>query len=984
MRTEIKASNGMRTEIKASNGMRTEIKASNGMRTEIKALSALAGSLLMGAALLVAGGLSALLAPASASAAFGISSFDVSIANQDGTPATQAGSHPYELTTSFSFATTPGPNGQPMPDGNMKDVQIELPPGLIGNPNATPKCTVQDLDYGDCAGDTQLGVLSLTTAFGSTTLPIYNMLPPPGMPAQFGANALTIVDIFADVSLRTSGDYGLTVSLNNVTTILPLTGGSVTLWGVPADPSHDAERTCPGDTSPCSSGATLVPFLTNPTACSGPLTSTLRADSWQSPGDFLTANVVSHDAGGNPVGIAGCGRLLFNPSLKVAPGDTAADSPTGLSVDMHVAQTPEEPDALAAAAVKQAVIALPAGVSLDPSAADGLDACSLAQIGLDNANLPTCPDASSVGTVAIDTSLLSGPMEGSIYLAQPDFGGTPLNNPFGTTLAIYLTAEAHGILVKLPGRIDTDPNTGQLTMTVEGIPQVPFSDFKLSFDGGPRAVLATPSACGSYTTTSSLTPWSAPDSGPPSTLSDSFTIDSGCGGGFTPSFTAGTITPIAGASSPFTMTVAREDGTQYLSRIDVSLPPGLVARLSAVQLCGEPQASAGSCPAGSQIGTAIVAVGSGSHPFYLDGQVYATGAYEGAPFGLSIALSTVIGPFDFGTVVIRTKLLVDPNDLHLTIVSDPLPQILDGIPLRMRTVNVTVNRPGFIVNPTNCSPRVLTGTFGSTAGASVVLSAPFQVGGCSGLPFAAKLTASTQAQASSAGDGASLDVKLSGSAGTQANIRSVTVQLPGQLRPRLSTIEQACLATTLLTDPGACPQGSLVGSVTVRTPVLTSPLTGAIYLISHGGRTYPDLVAHVASAGVSVELEGALHISSNGSISTTFRGLPDVPISLLRLELASGPNSILGAIENLCAKALNAPYTITAQNGMRIAHTAIVAVDGCPKRSRERLHTQLALDRGHLGAHRLREREHRRARADHHGELVNQPILARVQEVTPI
>ncbi len=464
-------------------------------------------------------------------------------------------------------------------------------------------------------------------------------------------------------------------------------------------------------------------------------------DSWQSPASFNAdgspnlsdPNWVSSTSESPPV--TGCDLLRFNASLSAQPETTQADTPTGMNVELRIPQN-EDPSALATPPLKKAVVTLPAGMSLNPSAAGGLAACSLAQIGLGNNIQPSCPEASKIGSVEVQTPALAGVLQGSIYLAAQD------ENPFHTLLAGYIAIDdpTTGVLIKVPGRFDADPGTGQLTGTFDEAPQFPVGDLKLHFFGGPRAPLTTPQGCGTYTTTSSLTPWSAPDSGPPATPSDSFPVNSGCVGAFSPAFTAGMTNNQAGAFSAFTATFTRTDQDQNMAGITVSTPPGLLGILKGVEQCPEPQASQGTCGAGSLIGHTTVAAGSGPNPFYVqDGQVFLTGPYKGAPsFGLSFVVPAVAGLFNLGTVVVRAAINVDPHTAQITVTSDPLPTILQGVPLDIRAVNVTIDRAGFMFNPTSCDPLTVTGTVTSTQGATENVSSRFQAANCANLPFKPK------------------------------------------------------------------------------------------------------------------------------------------------------------------------------------------------------------------------------------------------------
>jgi len=847
----------------------------------------------------------------------GVTSFTSSLINQDGTPDTQAGSHPWESTTSFTFAT----HGSGLPNEDVQTTIVDLPAGLVGNANATDKCTVQQLDQNQCPGSAQVGQLTLSgnSGFGafSFVAPVYNMVPPGGMPAQFGANVL-LVNSFIDVSVvptgtSADGGYALRTSVNNISAALPLSGVSLTLWGVPADPSHDANRVCAGFTTPCSSSGPMTPLLTMPTSCAGALTAKLTAWSWQSPNSVDTATAQTP-------GMIGCSRLQFNPSMTAQPTTSVADSPTGVDIDVHVPQAPDSPSGVVTPDLRTAVVTLPTGVGVNTASADGLAACTPAQIGLGNTAQPTCPDGSKIGTVEIDSPIQSDPLTGAIYLAQQGI------NPFGTPLAIYLAAQSDGVLVKLAGRIDADPGTGQLTTTFANNPQLPFSDLKLNFFSGPRAALVTPESCGTFTTTGSFTPWSGT---PAANASDSFQVKSGCVSGFAPSFQSGVSNVQAGSPTTLGITFSRSDSDQELSGLKVALPPGLIAKVAGVPTCPDANAAAGTCPAASRIGTAAVGSGAGSNPFFLPGSVYFTGPYKGAPYGLAVVVPVIAGPFNLGTVVVRQALNIDPHDAHVTVTSDPFPTMLFGIPLRIRRIDVTINRSGFMVNPTSCAPMAIIGTLTSTGGLTFTAPSRFQAGGCASLPFSPKMSAKTNGKRNKA-RGALLDIRLTQGTG-QDHLRSVAVTLPKLFSPRLSTLRSACSGAVFSANPGNCPAGSIVGVATASTPLLSVPMRGNAYLVTHPGSVLPDLDVVLQGGGITFDLVGTVRLAG-ASIKSTFANIPDVAISSFELKLTQGPHSALADTSKPCATPLYMPTTIIAQDGARIVRLTKVNASGCRRR----------------------------------------------------
>jgi hypothetical protein len=908
---------------------------------------------------------------APALAAFGLQphSFELSFLNEGGVPAVQAGSHPLGLTTSFKFNEKEGLLGEPVPDGSVRNVEAELPAGVVGNPTATPKCSIEQfntpnpqeafgLSGASCPNDSQVGVAQVEiTPNGEgepvpLTLGIYNLAAPPGVPGEFGFNPIGVAVILTP-TVRTGSDYGVTVSSENTNQTLRVFGVKTTFWGVPSAHGHDGERgECLGGLGetyalgtehPCPVEAANggQPFLTLPTSCEGgPLSATIHATAWAEGGvepEGVSEVAFDHDSGGHLLGVTGCGRLSFNPTVSVHPTSEAAASPTGFEAEVAVPQN-EAPNGLAEADLKSASIVLPAGISISPSAANGLEGCSEAEVALRSALSAECPNASKVGTAEIKTPLLESPLEGAVYVAQQE------QNPFHTLLALYVVAEGSGVVLKLAGEVRADPTTGQLTTTFAGNPpfvgdpQQPFSSFKLTFFGGPRAALANPLTCGTYTTTGSLAPWSGT---PPVTISQSFGIDANCGGGFSPSLVAGTVTNQAGGFSPFTFTLSRSDQDQDFSRLSLSMPPGLLGMLSNVTLCGEPQAAQGTCPATSQIGHVTVGAGPGPEPVFVpqagkpEDPVFLTGPYNGAPFGLSIVVPAEAGPFNLGRVVVRSAINVDPHTAQITINSAAFPTILQGIPLHVKTINVTIDREDFIFNPTNCDPLTLGATVLSTQGASATLSSRFQAANCASLAFKPKFTASTQGTTSKA-DGASLDVKIGYPKGAEADIASVKVSLPKQLPSRLTTIQKACTEAAFNANPATCPVASNIGVATARTPVLSTPLTGPVYLVSHGGAAFPDVVMILQGQGVTLDLAGNIDIVK-GITTSTFATVPDAPLTSFELKLPEGPHSALAsnlpekANHNFCKTTLTMPTTINAQNGARITQNTKIAVSGCPK-----------------------------------------------------
>jgi hypothetical protein len=935
---------------------------------------------------------------------FGIEKFAISARNKDGTPDVQAGSVPYALTTTFITSQE---------QGNLKDATLELPPGFIGDPDATPKCRFEELAREEniahptsCPSDTAIGIATTylfvngVPGMFPNTVPVYNLEPPRGAAAEFGFVAAGKTPVLLTSNVRAGGDYGLTTSVTDVNQAALSIAGKVTIWGVPAASAHDPIRgTCevngggerhevyqtgfglgesedeletptypnvpesefigmPQSTGLCPSQVPELPLLKNPTSCGVPRIATLSVDSWQEPD-------VSSEASVSMPEITGCEKLGFSPTVAVEPEQTTGSTPSEVGIDVRLPQEATlNPAGLAEGTLRDTTITLPAGLQINPSEADGLQACSEAQAGFThfeelypavepNVRTPQftdepahCPQASRVANVRIKTPVLEGELEGGLYLASPqNFAGLP-ENPFSSLIALYLVAEEPktGVLVKLAGRVTPSPETGQITSTFEQVPAYPFSDLHVELYGGERASLATPAMCGGYATQSALTPWSSPT--PLDVTSRPFSITAGPNGApcatghlpFSPSLAAGGTNGDAGAFTSLSTSVGREDGQQSLRDVSVTLPAGVSADLTGVPLCPEAQANVGMCGSQSEIGEASASAGVGSDPYTVTGgKVYLTEHYDGAPFGLSIVTPAVAGPFNLGNVIIRAKIELNPLTGVVTVATTgEIPHILDGIPLQLKHVNVTVNRSGFMLEPTNCRAMKVEGLISGGEGAQSIVSSPFQVGECAALRFQPTLKLSTRAH-SSKRDGANLDVKISypkDALGNQSWIGGVKLVIPKQLPSELKTIQQACQARTFETDRAACPAHSLIGHVVVKTPILPESLTGPVYFVSYGSSKFPDAIMVLKGYGVTIEQRGETFVH-NGITSVTFRNVPDEPIETIEVELPSGEYSEFGANLGIgkydfCGHKLTVPTAFQAQNGIQIHEETQIQITGCP------------------------------------------------------
>jgi hypothetical protein len=927
---------------------------------------------------------------------FGFENFTDQVTGMDGSTDTQAGDHPYETTVSFmaNTAYVPGASasffnatglsvlgGLTAERGAIKDFVVDLPPGFVGNPQVVPKCPgykvgdpISEAESNNpeekagssalnCPLSTQVGVVTIYLNPTSTqealsreepfqialsrveTVPIYNIEPDKGYPAEFafeaGGKPITLF-----VSVNEETNYGVRVIVPDIPAFGSVVGASATFFGTPAtDGNANNQNPLAGLSSSGFGIGSLepVPFLQNPVDCAGgPQVAKVSMDTWQHPGAW--------PAGGQPdlggpnwahatttafPSITGCNLLQFNPGIEVLPDTSQADEPSGLAVHLRVPQAQQRELLAVTPELKDATVTLPQGVSVSPSAADGLAGCSDGQFGLESPSRGGCPLASVLGSVQIFTPLLPGPLEGHVFLGVPHCDPcSSADASDGNMFRIFLEAEGSGVVIKKVGTIYANPSTGQLTTVFTNNPQLPFSDLELHFKSGLRAPLAMPQSCGTFATTSDLVPWSSPvtaDANP----SSQFSVDwDGHGGAcpsvlpFGPYFSAGTSNANAGQFSPLTVTFGREDREQDLAAIAVRTPPGLLGTLTGLPLCGEPQASLGTCSDASRIGSMTVAAGPGGHPFYEKGALYLTGPYKGAPFGLSIVVPTVAGPFNLGNVVVRATVNVDSHTAALTVTSDAFPQVIDGIPLRLRTANVTVDRPGFIFNPTNCAQLHVEATITGAQGAVSNVSAPFAVAGCHGLSFAPKFSVYTSGRTSRV-NGASLDAKLNYPSGPQSNISKVKVELPRALPSRLTTLQKACPAATFDANPASCPAASVVGVAKAVTPVLPTPLTGPAYFVSHGGEAFPNLVVILQGYGVRIDLVGDTFISKAGITSSTFTNVPDVQVSSFELYLPEGPDSALAANGNLCKQQLVMPATFTGQDGAQLKENVKLKVTGC-------------------------------------------------------
>ncbi|HKF83155.1 MAG TPA: hypothetical protein VKB23_09365 [Solirubrobacterales bacterium] len=940
----------------------------------------------------------AFAAPAGAS--LELSNADVYFAEEDGPPAKLAGAHPYSATSSVAVSTFINGQGKEQPEGSLRNLEVELPPGVVGVPAATPRCS--GADFADiekfvdpprtgCSNDTVVGYIDVNVSFFPPSpseethggAAVYNLEPAPGSIAKFGFLALT-VPVTMEVKLSEEPPYRVVTVLRNTSQAILIYGAKLTLWGSPLSSTHDPFRgTCFGgfteDGTPKSLGSCpaspqlpRIPLLTLPRACQGPLTTFFTANSWEEPQVTASAQSVTHDDAvpPNPIGFEDCEALGLDSEIGLDVSSSSAESPSGLGFRVDIDNPGlTDPSKRADSDIKRIVAKLPEGVTLNPSAANGLVGCSTAQLAeesLDSLPAEGCPEAAKVGTVIVESPLVDEVLSGSLFVAQPDNPATSApgaENPFDSFLAVYLVLrnENLGVIVKQAGKVEADPVTGQVTTTFDEIPQIPFSRLVARFREGPRAPLATPGRCGTYVAEAEQTPWANPSQ--PVTSTASFEVSSGPGGGpcpagdaaFRPGFAAGTSSNLAGSFSPLSLRFSRNDGERELTRISVDLPPGLTGKLAGVARCADPAIEAAqnktglqeiadpSCPAASQVGKVLAGTGVGPSLTYVPGKVYLSGPFAGSPFSLVVITPAVAGPFDIGNVVIREGLEVDPTTAEVRVDGDsatPLPRILKGVPVRLRDLRIEVDRQNFTLNPTSCEPFTVDG--GATGTGPLLtsaietverLSVRFQASRCERLGFEPRLklrlTGGVKRTAHPA-----LRAELRARAG-DANISRAAVILPHSQFIDQAHINNPCTRVQYAAD--ACPPGSVLGRARAFTPLLDRPLEGPVYFRSNGGeRNLPDIVAdlrgeaHVVLVGfVDVRIKKG---TGTSRIRTAFRAVPDVPVSKFVLSLRGGKRGLLQNSSNLCATRQTADVRMKAHNGKRKDFRQLIKTTSCRKK----------------------------------------------------
>ena len=825
--------------------------------------------------------------------------------------------------------------GQFAPDGSVQNLRVDVAPGVVTSPQAVTRCSQADfaatpfefaagkfaLTESTCPESSIIGKNIVKTAvevapgiFKDYTFEgeVYNLEQPVGLGSEFGValnlEPLLGVPLFSHTLIE--GNVEWASNYHDYFLIKNVTPGLI-----------ESRLVFEG------TKATTLGFLRNPTACTkrgAETTTTLTAEPYAGEG---STEVRPYE---NKVGSTEC-NLNFGPSFELQRETANSDKPDGITTVL-TASHPEisKPDT---ADLSTAKVILPEGMTMNPSAAAGLEGCTRKQIGIETRNAEECPAASRIGTVELEVPTLPvHSLSGPVFLGEPE--GKPIEGPPYT---IYLDAESarYGAKVRIEGTVTPNSTTGQLettfkdtSQTPNNIPQAPFNEVKLHFNGGAFAPIANPIKCESGKLKSEFTPFSGSTISPVSFETGIST--EGCSSPqFAPTQSTSVLPPAGGGDTGFTFNLTRPEGQQYVEKITTTLPEGLIGKIPTVPLCPEAQANAtqesgAGCPEASLVGTVRVTAGSGT-PFPFAGNVYLTGPYQGAPYGLAFKVPTIAGPFNLGEEVTRAKIEVQPTTARV-VVSNTLPTIKGGIPIRMRSLSVDISRPNYILNPTNCQAEAVESTVVSTLGTSVGLSSPFQVEGCSGLAFKPSFTAKTSGKTSKA-NGASLETTINQPAG-QANIKSVLVTLPKQLPSRLSTLNKACPEATFAANPLGCPAGSMVGTARANTPALPNKMVGPAIFVSHGGEAFPDLDLVLEADGVRVIVVGNTKITK-GVTTTNFATTPDVPVTSITVSLPSKSNSALAANGNLCVPTLVMPTVITGQNGKQITQNTKIAISGC-------------------------------------------------------
>jgi len=865
---------------------------------------------------------------------------------------TQAGGHPFSASAAFRLKSKqikPTQDGETTgPFEETRDAVVSLPPGFVANPQAVVGgCTIQQVQNGVCpsryaVGRAWVGLHNLTMAIPVDQLSaIYKLTPQHGYPAAFGLRviALSPVTVVLRPKVR-PGDFTVSVASPyppQDPSLFEVRHATFCSYGARVEDGGDGPSATRCN-NPADPGALAVPFLTNPTRCTGqPDVTSIALASYQNPGATdvdgfpdLTDSNWKTGAAESPA-LTGCEQVPFEPSVSVAPTSSTPDSASGLSFDLDVPQDGLIAlDGIATAHLKKTVVELPAGVSVNPSAATGLQGCSDSQMGLVTRNAPgpfptqfngqpvACPDESKLGTVWVTSPLVDEVLEGQLYLGTPK----STDPASGQMLRVFLVVrnDKIGVMVKLEGSTIADPATGRLTATFDNNPQLPFDRLEVRLKDGPKGVLATPQRCGDVSSHTALSPWTGEDVDQATPQ----TIAGDCSFGFAPTLDAGMDTSNARANGTFKFKFTRPQGDQTLSGLTAKLPSGLLASVKDLPLCKDAQAAAGACPAESKIGIVDAKAGSGD-PFVLEekGEVFLTEGYKGGEYGLAVKVRPIAGPFrgdmELSPIIVRQAIHVDRKTAQVTAVSDPFPQIHHGVPLRVREVTVLVNRDRFMLNPSNCAPKQVGAAILSAEGAVADTSNLFQATGCAALPFkprlALRLTGRRQV---TTGTHPGIRAQVNQQGIGEAGIEKAVVRLPKSLALDVNNAQALCefVDGTKPDLENHCPKGSIVGRARAKTPLLDDDLAGNVYFVKNvrkdpvtGNeiRTLPMIV--VALRGeIAINLRGESDTTKAGKLVNTFDQVPDAPVSQFNLHVFGGKDGVLAvtrtrrSLINLCAK----------------------------------------------------------------------------------
>ena len=909
--------------------------------------------------------LASLALSAPAQAEFGFEDLSVSFEDQLGQPVTQAGAHPFAMTTTIDMNTTLDEADEEVPDEAIRDLVVALAPGFVGDPHAAPTCSSAEFNtllnggYNTCPDASTIGVIAVRLEPGTFAreFAVFNLEPIAGEAARIGFIGFNL-PVTLGVQVAEDGSYNVISSGFNIPQSAPFYGADLTLWGDPSDPAHESRRggclerglsSTPHPREDCTVPDLHRAFLTLPRNCAQAQSTTFEARSWQTPGTWVREGIADPP-------LTGCENLPdFEAAVAADPDNHQASSPTALDFSISIDDPGlRNPDELPRSDIKAARVTLPKGVAINPAQAAALEACTPAQFAAEKSDTALgqgCPAGSQIGTVEVETPLLEGTvLEGDVFVAAP------FDNPFDTLIALYMTIKDPdlGVNVCLAGKVEpveSGPDAGQIATSFDNLPQLPFSDFRFHFRGGARSAISTPQRCGTYTTEAVFTPWATPEK--PFTTTSSFEITSGPGGSacpqgplrFYPSFAAGTVDNQAGSYSPFVVRLQKGDGEQEITRVDSILPPGVTGRIAGIPRCpdsalaaakartGTEERAAPSCPAASRLGSVTAGAGVGPELTYVGGSIYLAGPYEGAPLSIAVITPALAGPFDLGTVVIREGLDLDPTtaEVHVTgSNAEPIPTFLEGIPLRLRDLRVDIDRDRFTLNATGCEPKSVQGMVSGSESALANRSAPYQARGCGALAFKPKLKLALKGSTTRSGH-PTLRSLLTPRPG-DADIGRAVVTLPPSLQIDNAHINNPCTRVQFNADQ--CPPSSVLGTAKAVTPLLDEPLEGPVYFRSNGGeRELPDVVADLHGT-FDIVLVGFID-TRKAHLRTTFASVPDAPVSTFRLNLFGGKRGLLVNNRNICAARQRAKLDLTGQNG-RVYRSGQVVKTSCKVKGKRR------------------------------------------------